>query len=216
LIWDTTERVPPKIACKVSLLTIPEKIVKGQDIITKSTNNPLVPGNTEGVADLNTAQTALVAANAAYEAARQTCKQRMADREAATAAWTAKVNALAGVTEAITEGNEVAILSAGFDVVAPRTPPQPLAAPVNVRAETNGEPGHTIVSCDPLEGAKSYLVQKTTDPDAAEGWETVATPTKATCDTNGVTPGTRAWFRMAGVNARGRGPWSEPTPRPVM
>jgi hypothetical protein len=60
------------------------------------------------------------------------------------------------------------------------------------------------------------MVQKSNDPDAEEGWVTVATPTKATCKTNGVTPGTRVWYRMAGVNANGRGPFSEPTPRPVM
>jgi hypothetical protein len=85
-----------------------------------------------------------------------------------------------------------------------------------VRAETNGSPGHTIVAWDPLPGAKSYQVQKTIEPDAQGGWETVATPTKATCNTNGVTPGTRAWYRVAGVNAKGQGDWSEPTPRPVM
>lgn len=205
-----------KIACNVNKLIVPLKIVKGQDLITKGTNNPLVPGNTDESADLTTAQAALVAANNAYEAARTACKQALSARNNAVTAWLVKVYALAGVTEAITEGDETAILSAGFDVVSPRTPTQPLEAPTNVRAETNGTPGHTIVSCDPLPGAKSYLVQKTTDPEAEEGWVTVATPTKATANTNGVTPGTRAWYRMAGVNGRGQGPWSEPTPRPVM
>ena len=204
------------VACNVNKLTLPEKIQKGQDIISASSGNPNVVGNANAVADLTTAQTALSAAVAAYEAAKTACKEGMADRDAAVATWIAKVNALAGVTEALTDGDAAKILSAGFDVRAARTPTQPLAGPTNVRAETNGEPGHTTVSCDPLPGAKSYLVQKSTDPDAEDGWVTVATPTKATCDTNGVTPGTRAWYRMAGVNAKGKGPWSEPTPRPVM
>ena len=205
-----------KIACNVSGLTIPVKIVKGSDLITKGTSNPLVPGNADEIAALTTTQAALVAANNACEAARTACKQAMSSRKDAAAAWLVSVNALAGVTEAITGGNETAIFSAGFDVVSPRTPTQPLDAPLNVRAETNGEPGHTIVSCDPLPGAKSYLVQKSDDPDAEDHWVTVATPTKATCDTNGVTPGSRAWYRMAGVNGRGKGPWSEPAARPVM
>ena len=205
-----------KIACNVRNLTIPVKIVKGTDLITKGTNNPLVVGNADEIAALTTAQAALVAANNAYEAAQTACKQAMSTRKAATAAWLTAVNALAGVTEAITQGDETAILSAGFDVVAPRTPTQPLEAPNNVRADTNGEPGHTIVSCDPLPGAKSYLVQKSDAPDAEDKWETVATPTKATCDTNGVTPGSRVWYRMAGVNGRGKGPWSLPAARPVM
>lgn len=204
------------IASNVNKLTLPEKIQKGQDIISASSGNPNVVGNADAVADLVAAQTAMAAAVAAYEAAKTACKEAMADRAAAVAAWIAKVNALAGVTEALTDGDKAKILSAGFDVRAPRTPSQLLEAPTNVRATTNGEPGHTTVSCDPLHGAKSYVVQKSTDPDAEEGWVTIATPTKATCNTNGVTPGTRAWYRMAGVNASGRGLWSEPTPRPVM
>ena len=123
---------------------------------------------------------------------------------------------LASVTEVATDGNAEYMESAGFDVVSDRTPPQDLPAPSNVRAQTNGRPGHTIISCDPVAGAKSYIVQKSNDPDAEEGWETVATQTKATCDTNGVTPGSRVWYRMAAVNATGRGPWSEPAARPVM
>lgn len=205
-----------KIAVKVTRLTIPEKIQRAQDIITKSTSNPLVPGNTDEVADMSAAQAALIAANNACVAAQTSCKEAMSARNAALAEWMTKLTALAGVTEAITEGDETAILSAGFDVVPPRTPPQPLGAPENVRAQTNGSPGHTIVSCDPLHGAKSYLVQKTTDPTAEANWVTVATPTRSTCETNGVTPGTRAWYRMAGINARGKGPWSLPVERPVM
>lgn len=205
-----------KIAIKISKLTVLEKIGKIQTILSNSTNNPLVPGNADEVADLNTALTALVAANAAYEDARTACREALSERDAALATCVTKLFALAGVTEAITEGDETAILSAGFDVVAPRTPTQPLEAPQSVKAETNGSPGHTVVTWEPLPGAKSYQVQKTIDPDAQGGWETIATPTKAIANTNGVTPGTRAWYRVAGINAKGLGAWSEPTPRPVM
>lgn len=205
-----------KAVTKLSRLSILGKISRLQEILTKSGNNPLVPGNADEVAALTTATQALVATNDAYIAAQQSCKEAMAARKAALETAINKANGLAGVTDAITEGDAVAILSAGFDIVAPRTPTQPLGAPINVRAETNGKPGHTIVSCDPLPGAVSYLVQKTTDPDAASGWVQIAEPTKSRVDTNGVTPGTRVWYRMAGVNALGTGPWSEPAARPVM
>ncbi len=205
-----------KIALNISKLPIAVQIVKGQDYISKGTNNPNVPGNAAALGEFVTAQADLIAANAAYEAARQTCKEKHTARQTARAAWLGKANLLGGVTEVATEGNAEFIESAGFDVVAGRTPTQELTAPINVRAETNGRPGHTIISCEPLYGAKSYIVQKSTAPDAEDGWETVANPTKATCDTNGVTPGTRVWYRMAGVNGRGRGPWSEPVARPVM
>lgn len=209
-------KVMSKVALNVSKLPIADLIVVGADWVQKGTNNPNVPGNAAVLADFSTAQADLIAANAAYEAARQTCKQLMTARNSARAAWMAKGNALGAFTEVATGGDAEGIESAGFDVASGRTPTPLLDAPTNVRAETNGEAGHTVVSCDPLPTAKSYVVQKSNDPDAEEGWVIVATPTKATCNTNGVTPGTRVWYRMAGVNARGRGPFSEPTPRPVM
>ena len=48
------------------------------------------------------------------------------------------------------------------------------------------------------------------------GERSKANSAKSMCDTNGVEPGKRVWYRMAGVNGRGQSPWSEPTPRPVM
>lgn len=204
------------IAINISKLSIPDKIVKIQAILGKSTNNPSVPGNADEVADLAAALAALISANGAYEAARQTCKQMMANRETALATAVAKVGALASITELVTEGNAAFILSAGFDVRAEPTPVPELSAPINVRAETNGTPGHTYVSCNPLTDAKGYLVQKCPDPLTEAGWVTVAAPTKASCDTNGVQPGMKTWYRMCGVNARGQGPWSEPALRPVM
>lgn len=205
-----------KIACNVSRLNIAAKEVKGREIIAKCTNNPLVQGIDEELAELVTAQAAMVAANDAYIAARSSCAEARAALDAAVAVWNGKVGGLAGVIEAVTDGDDGAILSTGYDLVAPRTPPQLLPAPSNVRAETNGEPGHTTVACDPVPGAKSYVVQKNADLSKPDGWVTVETPTKSTCDTNGVEPGTRAWFRMAAVNAKGRSPWSLPVERPVM
>lgn len=205
-----------KIACNVRNLTIPVKIVKSTDLILKGTNNPLVPGNADEITDLTARQTALVAANNAYEAARTACKQALSARNDAAAAWLGSVYALAGATEAITGGNETAILSAGFDVVSPRTPPQPLYAPLNLRVETNGRPGVTKTSWEPLYGAKTYILQRCPDPIEEAKWTTIATPTRADCETDGCQPGKQSWFRAAGVNPKGQGPYSEPAPRPVM
>lgn len=204
------------ITTNVSKLSLADKLVKGQEIITKSTANPDVPGNTAVLAAFSTAQTTLKTAMDVEVAARGTVTQKMTVREDAQADWTTKLNALAGFTESVTGGLAAKIESTGFGVRAPRTPPQPLPAPEGLVARTNGTPGHTLLNWPPLEGAKSYIVQISPDPMTATSWAFACGCTKADTDVNGAEAGKRYWYRVAGVNAKGQGPWSEPACRPVM
>ena len=50
----------------------------------------------------------------------------------------------------------------------------------------------------------------------ATSWGFALNCTTASANVNGAQPGQRYWYRVAGVNARGQGPWSEPACRPVM
>ena len=72
------------------------------------------------------------------------------------------------------------------------------------------------IKWDPAYGAKSYLVEQSPDPITEKSWVQVDTPTKSSCEIEGAEPGKILWFRVAGVNATGAGPWSEPAKRPVM
>ena len=204
------------IAINVRKLALSEQILKGQDIITKSTENPDVPGNAAAVTAFSTAQTGLETAVAAEIAARTAVPPTMSARETARENWLEKLTALASFTQSATGGDMTKIESAGFSVRPPRTPPQPLPAPTNVKAKTNGTPGHTALSWGPLAGAKSYVVQISPDPITANSWEFSCNCTMAHVDVNGADPGQRSWYRVAGVNAKGQGPWSEPASRPVM
>ena len=183
------------IVTNTSKLPVLDKLAKGQDIITKSTANPNVPGNTAVLTAFSTAQTA---------------------REVALETWTAKLNALASFTESATSGDAGKIESAGFAVRAPRTPPQPLPAPTGVVASTNGTPGHTLLDWPPLAGAKSYNVEISPDPITPTSWAFACSCTTSRADVNGAEPGKLYWYRVAGVNGKGQGPWSAFVPRPVM
>jgi hypothetical protein len=226
--WDSGARWAPEVPQKgnknkmaiivtnTSRLPITDKLVKGQDIITKSTNNPAVPGNGAALTTFSNAQADLQAANADYEASRQNCMQKQAARENALAGWNTALNGLAGVTENATQGDAEKILSAGFDVRAPRTPKPPLGAPTDVLAQTNGAPGVTKLNWSPMDGARLYVIQQNPNPTQENGWVQAATSTKSRCETDGVQPGTEMWYRVAGVDGDGQGPWSAPTCRPVM
>jgi len=204
------------IALNVSGLPTLAQLAKGQDVITKGTNNALVPGNADELAEFVTAQADFETANAACEAAKSTSKAKTAARQAAQRVWKAKFKAMAAKTEDITQGSPEALLSAGFDVKADATPPQPLEAPTNLRAPTNGTPGVTKLSADPLPGAVTFLVEMCAAPIVEDNWEQVATPTKPSCTVDGAEAGKKCWFRMAGVNVASLGPWSAPVARPVM
>ena len=65
------------IAINVSGLPLADQLVKGQDIITKSTNNPDVPGNATLLAAFMAAQQDLDFANNAEVAARSAVAARM-------------------------------------------------------------------------------------------------------------------------------------------
>ena len=204
------------IAINTNGLPLPEKIVKGQQIITMSTANPLVPGNGAVLAAFSNTQADLIAANDAYETSRQVTANLLSQRNDAQAAWNAAISTLAAFTESATKGDKTAILGAGFDVRGTRTPPPPLEAPAGLKVATNGTPGVSKIKWDPVHGAVSYLVEMSPDPITAKSWEQVDTPTKSSCEADGAEPGKIQWFRVAGVNASGAGPWSEPAMRPVM
>lgn len=204
------------IVTNTSKLPLPEKLLKGQDIITKSTGNANVPGNTTVLAAFTTAQTALQTTLNAEIAARSAVTPAMTAREVALDTWTAKLSALASFTESATSGDAGKIESAGFAVRAPRTPPQPLPAPTGVKASTNGTPGHTLLEWPPLAGAKSYNVEISPDPITPTSWSFACSCTTSHADVNGAQAGQLYWYRVAGLNAKGQGPWSLAVPRPVM
>ncbi len=204
------------IAINTNSLPIQGKLAKGQEIITMSTSNPNVPGNTAPLATFSSAQTALSAASAAADAARQASKMRTEEQNTALEAWNAAIVGLAAFTENATHGDPAKILSSGFDVRAERTPPQPVAQVGNVRVSYNGTPGYSNVRWDRETNSDAYVVQCSPEPITETSWKNMGTVTEAKFSGNGATPGVRCWYRVAGVNRLGQGAWSEPALRPVM
>ena len=204
------------IAINAAKLPIAEKLVKGQDIITKSTSNPNVPGNTAPLAAFSTAQTALTAANAAYEPNRQAAATLMTARDNALEEWNTTLTGLAGFTESATGGEAEKIQSAGFAVRGSATPAKPVGQVQNVRVSYNGTPGYSNVRWDRETNADAYMVQCSADPITETSWKNMGTVTKPKFEGNGATPGIKCWYRIAAVNGVGEGPWSEPALRPVM
>ena len=202
------------ITTNTSRLSVVDKCTRGSVIITGSTDNPLVPGNAAQLAAFAENQAALVAKNAEVELARTTLAALLVERDVAEAEWDRGISLLASLTEALTQADPAAMLSAGFGFRGRNTPSQPLPAPEQVQAMTNGSPGKTKLRWQGLDGTVSYSVEMNTTLDP-QGWRHVTTATKSSCEVDGAEPGKPCWFRVAGVNPLGRGPWSSPALRPV-
>lgn len=204
------------IVMNTSTLPVAEKIVKGQDIITKSTNNPNAPGNEDALTAFVAAQVALIAANAACEACETACDEAGSAREDKLTEWTTALTGLAGVTESVTQGDKTKILSTGFGVKSPPSPPQPVAQVLNVRVSFTGNPGYSEVRWQRVTGADAYVVECSPDPITETSWKSMGTVAGVKYLGNGAVPGHKCWYRVAAVNRAGQGPWSEPALRPVM
>ena len=207
-----------KIKINVATLPVPQKLIQGMEFINMGTSNPNVPGNTALITALTTAQTALQNAEEAMAQARNTAKQKTADRNAALTKWTTVVTNLAGFTQSATAGNAGKILSAGFEVANPPVPlPVPaLVAVTGVTVALNGSPGHSKVSWNDVPGADGFLLQGSPDPITPTSWQMPQIAMKTDADTNGATAGQKYWYRVAAFNGAGQGPWSPVTERPVM
>jgi hypothetical protein len=189
---------------------------KSAEYLAMGDGNLNVPGNGPALAVLTAAQTALQEAHAAFEQAQQTAKQLKTERDSALANWQAAVTALGVFTESVTGGDAAKIQSAGFDVKSAPQPPQPVQQILNVRVLFNGTPGYSEVRWKRDSRAEAYVVECCQDPITPAGWKNMGTVTEPKFSGNGAIPGQQCWYRVAGVNKLGQGPWSEPALRPVM
>ena len=211
-----TNKKMANVAINISKLPLPDKIGKGQQIITLSTGNPNVPGNTAVLTAFNNLQTDLVAANEAHANAQRNVDELLSARNSALDAWSNGMVTLAAFTQSATLGDETKILSTGFEVRRPGSAPAPLGAPGPLKVTLNGSPGVTKLNWPSMAEAKSYLVEQSPEPMTETSWEQVDTPTKASCELDGADPGKMYWFRVAAVNGAGAGPWSGAASRPLM
>lgn len=205
-----------QIKLNLSRLSYPQKLTLGGNIITASTANPNVPGNTAVLAAFSTAQTEMQEKLAAAVAARMASKTCTTELEDAVDAWIGTLNALAAFTQSTTGGDAAKIESAGFGV---RDTPAPLPVPeqvLSLNVFLNSEPGHSKLSWKPVDGAEGYLVQGSPEPITPTSWTQSIVSTRTMCESNGAVAGQKYWYRVAAFNAAGQGAWSAVAERPVM
>ena len=200
-----------KIRLNLSSLTVSEKIAKANNIAASLTGNPNYSNPSPAPASINTAANELKTAADEVLAVRQTAKEKTSIQNQKEDALDRLLTQCAAYVESVAGDNEQMILSAGMDmraaaVASTEPPPQPQG----LTATAGDHDGEIDLSWDTVAGAKSYVIEKSSDPATATTRSHAGVSTRSTFAVQGLTSGTRYWFRVAAINSNGQSGWSDP------
>jgi hypothetical protein len=201
-----------KVVLALSGLSIPDKVQKVRQFVTKMTGNASFPTPDPPLADVTAAVNKLESDYNDAQGKRQTAQAATNQQNLSEAEADRLTTALGGYVDGVAKGDDAKILSAGMSTKAAATPVGPLPAVSNLSAAGGDMDGEVDLNWQPLKGAKSYTVVKSTTGNVgnAADWTPAATGTKSKATVGSLTSGTRYWFRVAAIGSAGQGPWSDP------
>ena len=116
----------------------------------------------------------------------------------------------AAYVEKVSDGDPVKIPVSGFALAASTSQSiGQLPAPGNVRAVMGRFPQEVKVSCDPVRGTKTYVLECRRHDVPGDPWVQVMLSTKTRNTVTGLTTGVSYAFRMAAIGTAGQSPWSD-------
>lgn len=119
------------------------------------------------------------------------------------------MEARAKYVEDETAGDAAKIPISGFAVASTTAQPiGPLPRPENVKAAMTPTPGVIKVSCEPIKGTQTYIIEFREHLDGTP-WQQAKLSTKSRNDIPGLTSGKTYAFRIAAIGAAGQSPWSD-------
>ena len=200
----------PKIKLNLRVLSIPEKVARARQIVTALTGNVDFTSTQPPLAQVTTAIDGLESAYTDAQAARQEAKAKTSVQNQREEDFHSIVSRLASFIESVSGGDEAKIKGAGMDVRAASSSADDLRAPASLAPTAGDHEGEVDLQWDTVRGAKSYVVEVSADPPTNSSWQhnTVSTKSRATIE--GLTSGTKYWFRVAAVGSNGQSGWSDP------
>jgi hypothetical protein len=198
-----------KIKLNFRNMSVPEKIARAQQILTAMTGNTHFLHPSPDLSELSAAVIELEAAANAAQAARLEAKARTATLAQREEDLTRLMSQLVAHVESVAGDDEAIVYGAGFE---PRGAAAPASggpdAPASLTATAGDHDGEIELSWDAVRGARSYVVERSPDPPAESTWTHAAVSTRSSATIEGLTSGTRYWFRVAAVVPAGPSPWS--------
>jgi Fibronectin type III domain len=202
-----------KTKLNINGLSIPEKLARGRQIVTALTGNANFPSTQPTLAAVMTAINDLDAAYAATQRARQEAKTRTSEQNQKEDAFNQTLSKLAAHVESVSGDDEEKIMSAGMDVKAQTRTSREVTTPEGLAATASDHEGEIDLQWDRVDGARTYMIERSADPPTPESWQHETASTRSSTTIRGLTSGTKYWFRVASVGAQGQSGWSNPAVR---
>jgi hypothetical protein len=199
----------PRLKLNFRRLAIPEKIARAQQIVAALTGNANFPTPHPTLAAVTAAINELETAANAAQAARLEARRRTAAQVNKEADLDQLMTQLGAYVESVAGEDEGLILSAGLEMRSAAGPDGTApAAPETLTATTGNHEGEIELSWDAVRGARSYVVERTTNPQEASSWVQAGVAPRSSLVVEGLDSGTRYHFRVASVTLNGQSPWS--------
>lgn len=196
-----------RVKLNLQSMTVPTKIGKGHLIIAQMTGNAAFPAPTPTLAVFSVAVDEL---ETAWGEAQDGAHSKIVAMNQREVEFDNLIRQLADYVQSASGGNEEKILSAGFEV---RREPSPIGIPEAPQfrfARIGKHEGEIDLRWHRSNGARTYNVQRSTVPNNAESWTTIALITKSTYTDTGLNSGSKYWYRVAAIGAAGQSSWSDP------
>ena len=204
-----------KAALNLRNASAAEVALKASTIVSKMTSNPNFTTPNPTLASITTQLNLLNTKLQEQDVAIKTQIQKTADVQIEKENLLELLNKECNYVDSAANGSDVKILSAGFDVKKDAVPLGLLPAPKKVLALEGANDGEINGTWEAVKGAKSYIVELSTDINDVSNWEHKVTVTKAKCTIVGLTSGVRVWIRVAAINGAGQGAYSDPATKTV-
>lgn len=198
-----------KIKLNLSKLSITGKLDLAKQIVKAMTGNPNFTTPNPALAQVTTAAGNLETAREEVLALRAEAKNKTVIQNQLEDALDRLLTQLASYVENISAEDPVIITSAAMDVKTPAAPIGEPDIPVSVVATTGDSDGEIDLSWNSDPGAKSYVIELSTQAPPNAVWTHAKTTTKSKETLTNLTSGTRYWCRVAAINANGQSGWSD-------
>jgi len=195
-----------KIKLDHTALGAPAFIARMREIRTALTGNPAFAALAARLPPFDTVVNTVETRDTAYNATVQLAEQQLSERDAARDAAEDAARALASASEAETT-DAAELLSGGWHLVEPPTPPGPMPAPENLTATGGDLEGEVDLQWEPVTGRDTYLAEWAADANGP--WTQFYVGTKSSGTAGGLNPGQMYYFRVKAVGPLGPGPWSD-------
>ncbi|HEX8494332.1 MAG TPA: fibronectin type III domain-containing protein [Pyrinomonadaceae bacterium] len=201
-----------KVKLNFQRFSITEKLARARLIVEKMTANAAsFPNPMPALAAVTAAIDAAEQAHQNALEARALSKQRTAALEELEEDLDEMVRRLMGYVESASAGREDVILSAGMEV---RDLPSPIGAvpgvPTSMSPTMGDQEGEIDLSWNAVPYAQSYIVDVSPSPATDDSWEQAAVVTTSSTTVQGLTSGSKYWFRVKAVGPGGQSGWSDP------